>query len=276
VMMLFSSGCLKDDDFDKGLIQSTHGDVPKVIEIGLTTTNTSNFLVFAVDNSKSDTTVDLVPVTLAAKDPASEDIHVTVDPDPSLIDAYNDENGTEYVVPSPDLYTIVNPVVTIPKGSRTGFLQVKFTPFNYLSGDKALGFKISNVQEPGYVISGNLNSGITNLAVKNDYDGVYEAAGHFDHPVYAGDYDAEWTLITTGPTSLTFQLITTVIFAVNVTITVDPVTNLVSLSTPDVALDPYDPQKNYYTPADRTFHLDFGYSGGSRHLTGTATYEHPR
>jgi len=277
LLCIITTGCLKDDDFDNGAIQSVHttGAAVKPIEIKLTATDATNFLVLAVDNSTADTTIDLVPINLAAADPAPQDIHVTVTLDSTLISAYNTENGTDYAVPSSDIYTIINPEVIIPKGSHTGYVQIKFKPSDFIGADWALGFKITAVQEPGYTISGNLSTGITAIAVKNQYDGVYNAVGYFTHPVYFGDYNTEWVCATSGPSSITFQLNVTVLFGVNVTLTVNA-DNSVDVASGDVVLDPYDPAKNYYTPADRTFHLDFGYSGGTRHLTGTATYEHGR
>ena len=96
ILYVFTTGCLKDDDFDNGAIQSVHnnGDLVKPIEIKLTAANASNFFVLAVDNSDNDTTVDLVPINLATSDPAPQDLHVTVSLDDALVDAYNAENGT--------------------------------------------------------------------------------------------------------------------------------------------------------------------------------------
>src|SRR5437763_13954407 len=86
VISICARSCLKDKDFDKGLIQSVHsnGTIPKVIEVKLTATNTSNFFSAAFDNSETDTVVDLIPVNLATADPAPEDIHVTLTADPDL------------------------------------------------------------------------------------------------------------------------------------------------------------------------------------------------
>ena len=273
-----ATGCLKDDDYDKGINQSVHatdGEI-KVVEIGLTTTSTTNFLIASFNSSPDDTVVDLIPVNLATKDPAPEDIHVTLVPKQSLVDDYNTTNGTEYEDPAA-LYELQNGgVVTIPKGSRTGYLQIKFKPSEFISGSWAVGFQISSIQEAGYVVSGNLSNGIVAIGIKNAYDGVYHAVGHFDHPSLGGDYDAEWTLTTTGAQSNSFQLITTAIFSVIVDLTVDPVTNLVTVESASVNIDPYVAANNYYDPATRTFHLDFGYTTSApRHVTGTAEYEHP-
>jgi len=277
ILFVCITGCLKDDDFDNGTIQSVHnnGDLIRPVEIKLTAADASNFFVLAVDNSDNDTTVDLVPINLATSDPAPQDLHVTVSLDDALVDNYNTENGTAYAVPASTIFTIVNPEVIIPKGSHTGYVQIKFKPSDFIGADWALGFRISSIQETGYTISGNLNTGVTVIAIKNQYDGLYDAEGYFTHPVFFGDYSSEWSLATSGPNSVTFQLNTTVLFGAFITLTVNA-DNSVDISSNDVALDPYDAAKNYYTPDDRTFHLDFGYSGGTRHLTGTATYTGPR
>ena len=88
---IITTGCLKDDDFDNGSIQSTHntGADIKPIEIKLTANDASNFFVLAVDNSNTDTTVDLVPINLATANAASEDIHVTVELDAALVNDYD-------------------------------------------------------------------------------------------------------------------------------------------------------------------------------------------
>ncbi len=283
LVCIIATGCLKDDDFDNGSIQSTHttGTPVKPIEIKLTANDATNFLVLAVNNSSNDTIVDLVPINLATADPAPEDIHVTIALDSNLVLVY-DTTGTaegnpggDYAIPSANMYSIVSTDIIIPKGSYTGYVQLKFKPSDFIGADWALGFKITAIKEAGYTISGNLGTGVTAIAVKNQYDGVYNAVGYFTHPVYFGNYNSEWVCATSGPSSITFQLNVTVLFGVNITLTVNA-DNSVGVSSNDVALDPYDPAKNYYTPADKTFHLDFGYSGGTRHLTGTATYEHAR
>jgi hypothetical protein len=277
IISLLTAGCLKDDAFDNGSIQSTHtnGSTPNPVEIKLTAVSASNFLAYAIDNSDKDTVLDLVPVTLATVNPAPEDLHVTVSLDSGLVTDYNAVKSTAYAIPPSSMYTIVNSEVVIPKGSNTGFVQLKIKPSDFIGADWALGFKITAVTEPGYTISQNLSTGIVAIVIKNQYDGIYKAAGHFDHPVFAGDYNTEWECVTSGAASITFQLITTAQFTARITLTVNN-DNSVGISSDDVILDPYDGKKNYYDPATRTFYLDFGYSGGTRHLVGTAVYDRPR
>src|SRR5215203_6195508 len=172
------SSCLKDTLYDEGKIQSVNpGNATnsKFIEIALTGTNTRNFLVLALNSSNTDTTFNLIPVILASGEAATEDINVTLVKDDALVTAYNTANGTNFQVPPSNLYTVVNPgnVVTIPKGSNTGYLQIKIKPSAFLGTEYALGYKIGSVDKQGYAISGNLNQGIAGIAIKNKYDGIY-------------------------------------------------------------------------------------------------------
>lgn len=182
VISITTSGCLKDEEFDNGSIQSVHSTdgVPKIVELKLSAASASNFATIGVENSDKDTVADLVPVNLATAAPAPEDLHVTVELDSALVKQYNADNGTDYAIPSSSIYSIVNSVVTIPKGSHTGYLQVKFNPSDYLGLSVALGFRIASIQEKGYTISGNLNTGIASIIVKNEWDGKYDVHVEID------------------------------------------------------------------------------------------------
>ncbi|MES2848426.1 MAG: DUF1735 domain-containing protein, partial [Bacteroidota bacterium] len=226
------SGCLKEK-YDDGKVQPAHtdGDAPQVVELTFTATSNENFYLLAVDNSDVDTTVDFIPVTLATSAPAGSDIHVTVALDDALIDEYNTVHETIYEPAPAGLYTILNAEVTIPAGSNTGFLKVKFKPSDFIGHDYAFGLKITSIKESGIAISGNLSAGVAAITIKNKYDGLYNAVGNFTHPNpdFTGSYDTEWSLATSGPASVTFALNVTVLFAVEIIFTVDEATNLVSL-----------------------------------------------
>ena len=261
------SGCLKDKEFDNGSIQSTHGNETKVVEIKLTASNTSNFFVFAVNASDNDTTADLVPINLATAAPAPQDLHVTVDLEPTLVSDYNTNNGTAYNTPSGNLYSIVNPVVTIPKGSHTGYVQIKFKPSDFIGGSWALGFKITAIQEAGYVISGNLNTGITTIIIKNQYDGLYYAHGVFNHPTLGGPFTFDnLPLSTSGANSVDVYAQpygNNSLLGAYPRLTVNP-DNSVTVTSYDPTLDfngPFDPDyKSHYDPATKTFYINYGYT----------------
>ena len=142
-----------------------------MVTLGITVSDTTNFLQASYNLSDNDTTVNLVPVELGGLNAAPQDLHVTLTESDDLVQNYNDSNGTDFTNPGSNV-TIVNNVVTIPKGSRTGYLQVKFKPNDLLNGDFALGFVITSIAEPGYTI-GDLNHGIVAMGPKNEFDGKY-------------------------------------------------------------------------------------------------------
>ncbi|MGH2645620.1 MAG: DUF1735 domain-containing protein, partial [Chitinophagaceae bacterium] len=108
--------------------------------------------------------MDLVPINLATPGPAPEDLHVTVVVDSTVVTALNNNYGTSFAAAPSSMYTIINPVVTIPKGQHIGWVQIKLNPSQFSTApDWAIGFRITNIQEPGYTISGNLNTGVVNI-----------------------------------------------------------------------------------------------------------------
>jgi len=281
------TGCLKDDDYDNGVIQAVHtnGAAPAVVEIKLTAGDTSNFLFESYDNSNNDTVVNLIPVNLATKDPAPQDLHVTLTPDQGLVNTYNADNGTVYGDPSA-FYTVEDGgVVTIPKGQRTGFLKIKFKPSNFLGGDWAVGFKITAIQEAGYEISGNLSTGIVVVLIKNAYEGTYTSTGYLYHPGSPRTLSDTKFLQTINLNTVSVSLGDLGGSGYIAWLAVDPATNKVTITAaPGAAGAPYTqfdsglpttnpgytPQwsgsaqtNNTYDPATHTFYLRYGYMGSS-------------
>jgi len=290
------TGCLKDKDFNNGLIQSVHGNTGKVVSLAANVQTSSNVSTVAFDNSNNDTVVNFLPVELSNGDaPAPEDIHVTITLVDTLVNNldtanYNANDGStyDYVVPDPSIVSVVSTDVVIKKGTYQGFLQLKFKPSNLLGQDLAFGFRITAIKEAGYTISGNLKDAVLVLLIKNKWDGTYVASGTFMHPnpALAGPFsDKTVVLFTTGATSVDMeggQPTAGGLIGASPRFTVDPATNLVTVG-PGV---PYGPPTiagpvtvgfvNRYDPATKTFYIDYGYSGGSRHMTETLVYKGPR
>jgi uncharacterized protein DUF1735 len=183
-MTVFSTvfiGCLKDTAYNNHEIQSTRPeDAQNVVYVGLTATSNDNHLQMAFEKSDNDTTFDAVPIILAGGQVAPEDIQITLIINTALLGSYNAANGTTHEEMPTSVYTATNPgdsatgyIVTIPKGSNTGYLQLKVKPNNFLGVDYALGLQISSVSS-GYLISTNFNTGILAIATKNQWDGLYE------------------------------------------------------------------------------------------------------
>ena len=210
VLSIGLSSCLKDKEYDDRSIQSVRSEgTQKIIEIGVSATNTTNFLSTAFDALNKDTVIDFIPVRLASAEPAPEDIHVTLVKNDALVNDYNTNNGTAYEIPDATMFSVVNPglVVTIPKGSYVGYLQIKLKPSDFLGSDWALGYKIASVDKQGYTISGNLNYGIVAFGIKNQYDGHYrvtalEPMTDEANPNLTGRYPMDVYLITQSGNSV--------------------------------------------------------------------------
>lgn len=296
VLVITSSGCLKDDAYDNQEIQSTTPERKQnAVYVALTATSNSNHLQMAFEKSDADTTFDAVPVTLAG-DPATEDIQVTLVYNPALLGNYNANNGTAHEEAPTNIYTVLNPgdpgtgyVVTIPKGSNTGYLQLKLKPNDFLGFDYALGLQITSVSS-GYLISSNYNTGILAIGVKNEWDGIYSYKGYTlraGDPVLTGNFSGEeMALVTKGATSVGFGSIPlwgdgntgisigNPILALN---TSAPAPYPVTITSDGGAYN--DPAYNSrYDPATKTFFISFTWSSGpaSRLSTDTLTYLRPR
>ncbi|WP_018617047.1 BT_3987 domain-containing protein [Segetibacter koreensis] len=282
------SGCLKDKDFENGVIQSLHSENPNqnIVEISLTATSTDNFLLQGYDKSDKDTIIDFIPVNLVSTAVAAEDIHVTLALDTTLVSNYNTAHETNYVIPASSMYGIVNEgsVVTIPKGSKTGYLQVKLKTADFLGGEWALAFTIKSVDKPNYIISGNLNTGIVAFSIKNEWDGTYTSNGYVYHPT-ASRPITNLTKVgaTAGANSITMGLgdlggagyiALFTIEGTKVTITAAPGSAgapYIMFSAGLPSTNPgYTPAwsgsescNNTYDPTTRTFYVRYGYLGGN-------------
>jgi hypothetical protein len=278
----------KDEDFEDGTFQSVdnHGKDQNIISTAVTATSNSEFLANAVVPTTETSVINLIPVVLTAKDPASQDIHVTFVAAPDSLDSYNEANETEYIMPggagTPAFTLVDGGVVTIPKGSSVGYLKIQTVTNDYFGDDQyAFAYKISSVQEPGYTISGNHNFGIVAVIPKNEYDGIYHygpgkverfTAGAPNPPtdLLQGEFTEldDAPLVTTGKYKLGFQPIwadnSGGVGGIDGTyITIDPVVQangkqlvtMASKGNPSLKNIPGEP--NDYDPATKTFRLAF-------------------
>lgn len=102
-----------------------------------------------------------------------KNIEITLEVDPIALDAYNDQNGTNYELLDDDLYTIPSMTVTMPKGETKLNVPITVFPDQYdLSKNYALPLRI--VAASSGIISQNWGTAIFGTVVKNRYDGEYK------------------------------------------------------------------------------------------------------
>jgi hypothetical protein len=191
---LFLTSCLKDKNIEDRLYGMEGTSDVKLVEFPQSPEN-----VIGIDYSTRDTTFTLLAVRLNSAEPAKEDIKVTLVPNPTLITAAG------YTAPPASIYTLDNLTVTIPAGSREGYLKITTKASNLSAGHYAFGFSIGSVSDPSYVISANYKDMLIPVIVKNKYDGSYTLKGHFlrtDIAAYTGPFTTIVELHTSGASSV--------------------------------------------------------------------------
>src|SRR5829696_9138269 len=120
------TSCLKDKNIEDQKYGMAGVENVKIIELA---SDDTHFKMTGLNFVNRDTIINFAVVRLAAKDPAPEDIQVTLTlaSSATIIGNYNTEHGTSYVSFPSTLYALQGNglVVTIPKGSREGYLQIK-------------------------------------------------------------------------------------------------------------------------------------------------------
>lgn len=286
--VLFLVGCLKDKDYEAGLRGIDIDENLKIIEIPGPADGFINVDLLGSDN---DTVVNAVLIRLASEKPAQNDIQVTVALDPAAVAAYNTEHGTSYEVPDANQYSIPSLTVTIPRGEREAYISLSTKPNNLLGSEYALGFRVVSVSDPSVRVSGNYNSQVVGLTIRNQYDGSYRFRGQVIHPSLGGSFTDDgypcgtFTLVTAGANSVdlapaqpygngTIQGI----FGVYPRFTINPVTNKITVTDAAGSLSSVESFSDYdsrYDPATRTLYVKWGWNG-SRVAWDTLTYCGPR
>jgi len=261
------SSCLKESPrFDPakspGVIE-IHQRIPDLI--GSPTSSTyplfrENFVI--ADESNFDVIIKYV-----GPDVAPEDITVTLEIDPSVLDIYNAENGAHLVMLPEALYTVSTFTVTIPKGQREAIWPIKLKS-NQFSFSEQYGLPLVIKSASSGNISGNFGTVIYNVGPKNQWDGVYDNT--FETIGLAGNGHNTVTLTTVNATRVKFGLIG--VYSNEVFLDIDPATNLVTVSMTSLLPIATDPS-SHYDPATKTFHILFTTNGGGRTIKQTMVRE---
>lgn len=172
------SSCLKEND--RTIIDEGKG--ANIIEFANTGTNAaggtaSKYPRFATDMGVVEPGQVVkfnVNIAYSGTNPAPQDITVNFDVDQATLDLFNTQNGTSYVIPPADVYTIPKKSVVIPAGQRKITIEVAINnTANFDFGvNYALPLKITSASHG--TISGNFGSALYSFAARNKYDGVFE------------------------------------------------------------------------------------------------------
>lgn len=114
-----------------------------------------------------------VIVNYAGAGVAPQDINVKLVLDPDVLDYYNDEFSSHFIVMPIDKYTVDTWTLVIPKGQKQAKQSFKFkTELFDFDEQYALPIKISEVSSG--IVSKNYGTVIYSINGKNKYDGIYK------------------------------------------------------------------------------------------------------
>lgn len=198
VMVVFTS-CLKDH------LAMDPAQSNNVVEFANTGTNASPagavYPRFSSDLGSlvsGDSATFNVNLSYSGANMAPSDITVTLQIDTAALNAYNEDQGTDYVLPPASVYHFT-PTAVIKKGTQV--FQLKLPIINNSDFDfnvnYALPIKIVSVSTGE--ISGNYGTAIYSFAVRNVYDGIYTMSGTMTDQANAtitGYYPLDMDLIT--------------------------------------------------------------------------------
>lgn len=161
------TSCLKDDEIDSQKYGLINLNANKIIEIPADASHEIS-LTLLPEGTKE---LTIGEVRLAAENPASEDITVslTTDKTSEVID--------EDLPLFPMNGITVPASVTIPKGKRSVPLTVTINTSLLQSDPQYAAISISAVDKQGYIISGNFGLVKLNMKIKHKYEGRYVLTG---------------------------------------------------------------------------------------------------
>lgn len=138
---------------------------------------------------------------------APSDITVNLTLDPSLLDKYNTENGTGYVVPPSDVFAMPSSLI-IKKGTRTAQGQIKITNNNSFDFNEAYALPVTiSSTSNNAPVSSNFGKAVYSFGVRNVYDGHYTVTANSPMVDAAagsltGAYPMDVDLVTVGANSV--------------------------------------------------------------------------
>lgn len=244
LILLGLSSCLKKDPMN---IDSSKG--PKnIIEFANTgndiSGSSSTYPEFHIDLgslANGASTTFNINVSYSGADVAPQDITVNLSLDQATLTTYNTQNGTSYVIPSSDIFTLPTSVV-IKKGTHVGQTQVNINNTNSFDFNASYALPIQIASTSMGTVSGNFGKAVYSFGLRNIYDGNYDlhisTMGWGAYGIADGGSN-DWGpigLVTSGANSLIFDYGAQVAFtasgsqtafgATNPQFTFDPATNL--------------------------------------------------
>ena len=286
VLTILASGCLKDKTFDDqkaGILNTEVKGVsfPQAKDL-LGAKKAADTISVGTDVNSSGTSQvnNLIVIALESENVSPTDVHVTIALKPSLIPT------TGYTALPVGTYSFPT-AITIPAGQRFVKVPITFSStltYN-LANTYAIGLTIVSV-DGGFQIARNSKDLVVAFSVKNQSDGVYDYKGYafrLNDATLTGNFSGlEREFATTSATSVILDDLLAWGNGAGIgigipSLSVDPITNAVTISSPGGAIN-LPGYNSRYVPATRTFFVGATWGAGptARQAIDTFTYLRPR
>ncbi|TAN18474.1 MAG: DUF1735 domain-containing protein [Chitinophagaceae bacterium] len=262
--LLTFSSCLKNSKY--------YADLSKVgasIDMPLAAANGNAPVAFTFVAADTPVTYPIY-VNVASPKKLGVPVTATLGLDTAYMDQYNSNNGTDYELLPDSTYTVNNLNLTVPANQRLAYATVSINTGKIQGGhDYVLPFTIVKASLP----IENWNHLMVNTILKNIYDGYYNVSIVLVHPSAGGTYNQSGIHFSTvNATTFQCNLGVAQIFGASMNVTVNA-DNSLTITSSAVSIV-QDAGLNYYDPSTKTFHFSYGWGGGTRHVTGTAAWQH--
>ena len=237
---------------------------------------------FSYSSPLTNDTAGLDAIVIYGPDAAPADITVNLEIDTAALTAFNNANGTSYVVPSDNaIYNIPSSVV-IKKGESQAKAHIVITTTSSFDYSASYALPLTITSAAGATISSNFSTEINSFVIQNKYAGSYDAVGYFYHPSSPRALSLTANLITVDPNTVDVPLGDLGGSGYYAQINIDPTTNALTISSATAGVDMYPLDalptsnpgytaqwgqssqcNNTYDPSTGKFYLRIGYVGST-------------
>lgn len=247
------------------------------------------------DFSAQPTEVELTELRLEPRSVAKGETRVKVIINSTVLNAYNEANGTAYQMPPPGAFVLSKGEYTLSKGQRQAMVKAQLLPSALVNGSYAVGLSIAEMSQGD--ISKTAHDVVVFISIKNSYDGIYNVRGYSNIPgtAFTGNFvvpcGEELALATSGVSSVFIDPGQPVYSAGGFTyisnllpdISFNSTTNKVSAVSPRSGslgfIFPFDAAyDSRYDPATKTVYVKYGVAptGSGRYVIDTFSFCRPR
>ncbi|TDW99134.1 uncharacterized protein DUF1735 [Dinghuibacter silviterrae] len=136
---------------------------------------------------------------------APTDITVSIAIDTAALTAFNNDQGTSYILPPTDVFSVPSSIV-IKKGTPSTITRFTVTGASDYDYTKSYCLPLTITSSSYGVVSSNYGTAMYTFVLNNKYAGTYTTTGYFFHPSSPRAISGDYRVYTTGVTTNKFPI----------------------------------------------------------------------